>query len=90
MSVRDHISLWVTPKIFDALDEPLPGVRAFYDHYAPMIRRAAAVTVNFCAGNGDHILNFRGPEFLSDAFGEFIPTNCLADFLRATGISDSP
>ena len=51
---------WVTPKIFDRLTEPRPGVESFFDHYAAWIKGAEQTVVNFCTGNGDHILNYRG------------------------------
>lgn len=52
---------WVTPKIFDDLADPVPGVRAFFDHYADWFARVEEVVVTFCTGNGDHVLAYPGP-----------------------------
>jgi len=48
---------WVTPKVFVDFADPRPGVRSFSDHYADWIHQADVTVVNFCAGNGAHLLN---------------------------------
>ncbi len=59
---------WVTAKIFPNFGDPLPRVRAFFDHYAEWFRHTETVVLNFCAGNGDHILNYRGRDAWDDSF----------------------
>ncbi len=59
---------WVNPKVFPDFAEPLPRVRSFFDHYADWFRQADTVVLNFCTGNGDHILNYRGRDGWDDAF----------------------
>jgi hypothetical protein len=59
---------WVTPKVFADFGDPRPGVRSFFDHYAEWIAQADQTVVNFCAGNGDHILNYRGKSGWDEAF----------------------
>ncbi|GAA0514280.1 hypothetical protein Ade02nite_89870 [Paractinoplanes deccanensis] len=54
-----EVLLWLTPKIFDDLADPEPGVEAFFDHHAQWLA-GRPVTIAFCAGNGDHILNYSG------------------------------
>jgi hypothetical protein len=51
---------WVTPKIFPDFENPAPRVREFFDHYGAWFRHADRVVLNFCTGNGDHILNYPG------------------------------
>lgn len=59
---------WVTPKVFPDLDHPEPRVKDFFDHYDQWFRQADEVVLNFCAGNGDHVLNYRGPDGWDDTF----------------------
>jgi hypothetical protein len=59
---------WLTPKIFPRFDDPRPRVREFFDHYREWIDLAELTTIAFCAGNGDHILNYRGKAGWNDAF----------------------
>ena len=67
MTQNQELCLWVTPKIFDDINDPRPGVEAFLDHYVDwFIDRD--ITIVFCTGNGDHILNYRGTDHLDDTF----------------------
>lgn len=59
---------WVTPKIFADITDPMPGVKAFFDHYKDYISAAEMTVLNFCTGNGDHILMYRGLDYMSDTF----------------------
>ncbi|MFJ8545834.1 hypothetical protein ACIRFH_28180 [Streptomyces sp. NPDC093586] len=68
--------LWITPKIFDDLLDPAPGVAAFFDHHADWMADRP-VTVVFCAGNGDHILNYAGRQAWGDCF-DWARYNCFA------------
>ncbi|MFI7448730.1 hypothetical protein ACIBQX_14635 [Nonomuraea sp. NPDC049714] len=68
--------LWITPKIFDDLREPAPGVAAFFDHHADWLADRP-VTLVFCAGNGDHILNYRGLAGRRERF-DWARYNCFA------------
>ncbi|MET9596030.1 hypothetical protein ABZY45_34650 [Streptomyces sp. NPDC006516] len=68
--------LWITPKIFDDLLDPAPGVAAFFDHHADWMD-GRPVTVVFCAGNGDHILNYEGRQAWDDRF-DWARYNCFA------------
>ncbi|MGW1412094.1 hypothetical protein [Streptomyces sp. NPDC002403] len=56
---RLEACLWLTPKIFDDLTDPEPGIEAFFDHHAHWAQDRD-LTLVFCAGNGDHILNYTG------------------------------
>ncbi|MFJ4691124.1 hypothetical protein [Streptomyces sp. NPDC088766] len=56
---RLEACLWLTPKVFDDLDDPEPGIDAFFTHHQDWCADRD-VTVVFCAGNGDHILNYTG------------------------------
>ncbi|MGW8482431.1 hypothetical protein ACWGJP_04790 [Microbacterium sp. NPDC055903] len=60
MTSAHEVCLWVTPKIFDDLRSPEAGVRAFFEHHADWFV-GNDVTIVFCAGNGDHVLDWRGP-----------------------------
>ena len=51
---------WLTPKIFGDFTEIEQTVQCFYDHYADYIRGSEKTVINFCTGNGDHILNYAG------------------------------
>jgi len=76
MSNSPHIlSPWITPKIFPDFDNPLPQVKAFFDHYERWITRATLLSVNFCTGNGDHILNYAGKNHWDDSF-DWARYNC--------------
>lgn len=66
--------LWLTPKIFDNVKDPHPGVRAFFDHHADWCE-GRRVTIVFAAGNGDHVLNYSGDR--SGAF-DWARYNCYA------------
>ncbi|MDJ1113813.1 hypothetical protein [Microbacterium dauci] len=67
MTSPHEVCLWVTPKIFDDLRAPEDGVAAFFDHHAEWID-GNDLTIVFCAGNGDHVLDWRGPDGLDDTF----------------------
>ncbi|MFK4106836.1 hypothetical protein ACI2L1_43700, partial [Streptomyces sp. NPDC019531] len=68
--------LWITPKIFDDLLDPAPGVEAFFDHHADWLTDRP-VTLVFCAGNGDHVLNYAGRQSWADRF-DWARYNCFA------------
>ena len=59
---------WVTPKIFPRLDDPAPRVKEFFEHYAKFFDAFDQVVLNFCTGNGDHILNYAGPAGMDESF----------------------
>ena len=59
---------WVTPKVFADFADPRPEVKSFFDHYADWIKQSDQTVLNFCAGNGDHILNYRGRDGWDEAF----------------------
>lgn len=67
MTTPREVCLWVTPKIFDDVRNPAPGIAAFLDHHASWID-GADLTIVFCAGNGDHVLDYRGDAGLDDTF----------------------
>lgn len=67
MTIPHEVCLWVTPKIFDDLRSPAAGVTAFFDHHSEWIE-GNDLTVVFCAGNGDHVLDWRGPDGLDKTF----------------------
>ncbi|MBB2911337.1 hypothetical protein FHS43_002602 [Streptosporangium becharense] len=66
--------LWITPKIFDDLTDPVPGIEAFFDHHAAWTD-GRPVTVVFCASNGDHVLNYSGDR---SARFDWARYNCFA------------
>jgi hypothetical protein len=66
---------WVTPKIFSDFDNPLPEVKKFFDHYAECFKHADQIVLNFCTGNGDHILNYAGKDRWGDEF-DWARYNC--------------
>lgn len=68
VSGPQQIVLWLTPKIFRDLRDPGPRVREFFDHYADCFHGGGKVVVNFCTGNGDHVLSWAGPGSESDSF----------------------
>ncbi|MGW3346396.1 hypothetical protein ACWDA3_24055 [Nonomuraea rubra] len=68
--------LWITPKIFDDLGDPAPGVAAFFDHHAGWLADRP-VTIVFCAGNGDHVLNYAGRDAWDHRF-DWARYNCFA------------
>ncbi|MCA2225331.1 hypothetical protein [Nonomuraea aurantiaca] len=68
--------LWITPKIFDDLRDPVPGIAAFFDHHADWLVDRP-VTVVFCAGNGDHVLDYAGRQAWDDRF-DWARYNCFA------------
>ena len=59
---------WLTPKIFDKLTEPQKAVEDFFEIYKDYIEVADEVVINFCTGNGDHILNYKGKSFYENTF----------------------
>lgn len=65
---RQQICLWLTPKIFPRLSDPAPRVAEFFDHYAAWIDAGDELVLVFCAGNGDHVLNYRGAAGDAEAF----------------------
>ena len=67
MTTSHEVCLWVTPKIFDDLRSPAAGVAAFFDHHSEWIADND-LTVVFCAGNGDHVLDWRGAGGLDNTF----------------------
>lgn len=72
-----EVCLWLTPKIFASLADPTAGAEAFFDHYAAWAGRGDSLTVNFCAGNGDHVLAYRGLDGWDDTF-DWARYNCYA------------
>jgi hypothetical protein len=66
---------WVTPKIFLRLDDPRPRIVAFFDHYAEFFKPFDEVILNFCAGNGDHILSYAGKDRWDESF-DWARYNC--------------
>ena len=68
--------LWLTPKIFDDLENPRPGIEAFFDHHMAWLT-GRPVTIVFCAGNGDHVLNYAGREHRAVRF-DWARYNCYA------------
>ncbi len=69
MPQQTHIvSPWVTPKIFTDLTQPAPRVKEFFDHYSDWFSHASEVAINFCTGNGDHILNYAGKDHCDQTF----------------------
>lgn len=66
--------LWLTPKIFDDVTDPLPAVRAFFDHHRDW-STGRKFTVVFAAGNGDHVLNYSG---VRDTTFDWARYNCYA------------
>ncbi|WP_345152629.1 hypothetical protein, partial [Nonomuraea rubra] len=67
---------WITPKIFDDLGDPAPGVAALLRPPRRLARRPA-VTIVFCAGNGDHVLNYAGRDAWDHRF-DWARYNCFA------------
>jgi len=65
---RQQVCLWLTPKIFRRLAEPAARVAEFFDHYAAWIDAVDELVLVVCAGNGDHVLNYRGSAGYDDAF----------------------
>ncbi len=55
-------------KDFADFAELRPAVQSFFDHYAAWIKAADVTVLNFCAGNGDHLLNYRGKGGCNDTF----------------------
>lgn len=68
--------LWLTPKIFDDLADPVPAVEAFYDHHREWCD-GRPLTVVFAASNGDHVLNYAGRAHRSARF-DWARYNCFA------------
>ncbi|WP_426225766.1 hypothetical protein [Pseudarthrobacter sp. DSP2-3-2b1] len=68
--------LWLTPKVFDDLTSPRSGVTAFFDHHRDWLS-GREVTLVFCAGNGDHILNYAGLNSWEETF-DWARYNCYA------------
>ncbi len=66
---------WITPKVFTDFDDPAPAVQSFFDHFGPWIEGAQQTVLNFCTGNGDHILNYRGRAGMDDSF-DWARYNC--------------
>ena len=64
----DIVCPWVTPKVFASFEDPAPTVKAFVDHYAGLFENFDKIVLNFCTGNGDHILNYRGRSSLHENF----------------------
>jgi hypothetical protein len=67
MTAPYEVCLWVTPKIFDDVRAPDADVEAFFDHHAEWIS-GNDLTVVFCAGNGDHVLDWTGPAAIDETF----------------------
>jgi len=59
---------WLTPKIFDDLDHPKPAIEAYFDHYQEWFSQVDEIVLAFCAGNGDHILNYPGKGHDNETF----------------------
>lgn len=73
----EQLLLWVTPKIFPDLAAPTARVAEFFDHYATWFAESSKVVIAFCAGNGDHILDYRGAAHWDDSF-DWARYNCYA------------
>ncbi|WP_328992279.1 hypothetical protein OG394_38550 [Kribbella sp. NBC_01245] len=69
-----EVCLWITPKIFDDLTDPLPAIEAFFEHHRDW---GTALTIVLCASNGDHVLNYAGPSHRDDVF-DWARYNCFA------------
>lgn len=69
-----EICLWITPKIFDDLADPVPSLDAFFDHYRDWLA-GRPVTIIFCASNGDHVLCYSGERAASFDWARY---NCFA------------
>ena len=61
------VVLLVTPKMLPDFDNPEVAVAQFFEHYKPLTSHAAETIVIFAVGNSDHMLNYRGAEYWSDA-----------------------
>src|SRR6187549_1723997 len=59
---------WLTPKVFPRFEDPAPRVREFFEHYRELFEMAERIVLCFAAGNGDHVLNYRGEGSRGDAF----------------------
>lgn len=68
--------LWLTPKIFDDLTDPVPAIEAFFDHHREWCD-SRALTLVFAASNGDHVLNYAGRDYRSTRF-DWARYNCFA------------
>lgn len=66
---------WLTPKIFADFENPLPEAKKFFDHYEACFKNADQIVLNFCTGNGDHILNYAGKEHWQNEF-DWARYNC--------------
>lgn len=74
---RTEVCLWLTPKVFADIHEPREGAAAFFDHYASWVGTGDRLVLNFCSGNGDHVLNYRGRDHWSDGF-DWARYNCYS------------
>ncbi|MGP3979628.1 hypothetical protein [Streptomyces sp. KR80] len=78
---RLEACLWLTPKIFDDLAVPELAIEEFFDHHADWCA-SRHLTVVFCAGNGDHILNYAGDR---DEGFDWARYNCYAPAPHGNG-----
>ena len=60
--------LWLTPKVFPDVEHPEERVAQFYDHYAQWFEAVDETVLVVATGNGDHILNYRGPSAWNEPF----------------------
>jgi hypothetical protein len=75
-----EVCLWLTPKIFDDITNPAPGVHAFFDHHQDWCA-GRKLTVVFATGNGDHVLNYSGDQAQSFDWARY---NCYTHGGAAT------
>lgn len=66
---------WITPKIFPDLEHPEARIRELFDHYEQWFTACDEVVLVVATGNGDHILDYRGPAGWGDTF-DWARYNC--------------
>ena len=59
--------LFATPKFIRDFDAPEASVEQFLEHYAPLTSRATETVVIYAVGNSEHVLTYRGPDFMGDS-----------------------
>jgi hypothetical protein len=95
-----EVRLWLTPKVFDDLTDPVPGVEAFFEHFGldfvdpwywyrthPDDRRTYLFQrekLVRLAGLIDGVSCFA-----NDTFGQFVPREPLSETLTALRAADS-
>lgn len=59
--------LFATPKMISDFNRPEADVDAFFENYGPLTSQAYETIVVFGVGNSQHILQYRGRDYWSDA-----------------------